>query len=125
MVFIFPFLFLFLYGCISPTMVKAQGPQQKQKRTVLDVRGTHHVTQRALSHIMQEVKKHGVIEATSRSTVQRERHAFVNRDTPFGKVIQNRKLIAKKGGTIKLPFLHPAAILWVCCSASTQNSEPC
>ena len=87
----------------------------KPKRTVLDVRGKHHVSQRALAHICDSLKKHGMIKATSRSTMQRTRNAFAERTTPFGTLIQTRSLKTKRGGCISLPFLHPMAMLWVCC----------
>ena len=87
----------------------------KPKRTNLDLRGKHHVTQRALAHICDNLKKHGMIKATSRSTMQRTRNSFAERSTPFGTVIQTRSLIAKRGGCISLPFLHQAAMLWACC----------
>ena len=87
----------------------------KPKRTILDVRGKHHVTQRALAHICDNIKKHGMVKATSRSSMQRNRHAFAERDTPFGKLIQVRRFKLKRGGCISLPLLHPAAMLWVCC----------
>ena len=87
----------------------------KPKRTILDVRGKHHVTQRALDHICKDIKKHGMVKASSRSTMQRNRNTFGNRSTPFGKLIQTRSLSLKKGGCISPTFLHPAAMLWACC----------
>ena len=50
----------------------------------------------------------------------RNRKARANQDTPFGKLIQEQSLVTKKGGRIKIPFLHPAAMLWVCCQESTE-----
>ena len=47
--------------------------------------------------------------------MHRHRTAFANQSTPCGKLIQERPLILKKGGCISLPFLHPVAMLWVCC----------
>ena len=32
-----------------------------------------------------------------------------------GTLIQTRSLVLKSGGCISPPFLHPAAMLWVCC----------
>ena len=91
------------------------GTKPKRQRTCLDLRGKHHVTQRALEHICKDIKLHGMLDATSRQTQQRNRVAFANRDTPFGKLIQNRSFALKNGGSISLPLLHPAAMLWVCC----------
>ena len=106
-------------GCISPTctssMVKDNGPKPKRQRTVLDMRGEHHVSQRALSHICNDIKLNGMVKGTSPRTLLRNRRALLSRDTPFGKLIQERSLVTKKGGTISIPFLHPAAMLWACC----------
>ena len=106
-------------GCTSPAcnsrMNEDHGPKPKRQRTILDLRGTHHVSQRALAHICGEIKTHGMVQAISRRTMLRTRRDFANRDTPFGKLIQERKLELKRGGCISLPFLHPAAMLWVCC----------
>ena len=85
------------------------------KRSVLDLRGTHHVTQRALSHICKDIRENGMVAATSRATIQRNRTKYANQITPFGKLFQTRSLKLKSGGCISLPFLHPAAMLWVCC----------
>ena len=94
---------------------KPSSTPPKSKRTALDMRGKHHVSQRALSHICKDVKTNGMVKATSPRTMMRNRSALASRDTPFGKRIQERSLVTKKGGTISIPFLHPAAMLWVCC----------
>ena len=85
------------------------------KRTVLDIHGPQHVTQRALAHICKDIKDRGMVNATSRRTMHRHRNGFANQITPFGTLIQARKLKLRNGGCISLPFLHPAAMLWVCC----------
>ena len=85
------------------------------KRSILDCKGKHHVTQRALSHICKDIRENGMVAATSRAAIQRNRTKWANRTTPLGKLIQTRRLTLKSGGCISLPFLHPAAMLWVCC----------
>ena len=96
-------------------MVKAAKPN------VLDLRGKHHVTQRALAHVCNYVKQNGLEDmGTSARTMLRNRNAISKRMTPFGTLIQHRDLITKKGGTIKIPFVHPAAMLWVCCKDSEE-----
>ena len=87
----------------------------KRQRTALGLRGSHHVIGRALATVARNIRLNGLPEATSRSTLHRQRVASVDIDTSFGKLIQERELVSKKGGTIRLPFLHPAAMLWVCC----------
>ena len=95
-------------GCISLLcilyflMVKSNA-----KRTVLNIHGSHHVTQRALAHICKDIKTHGMVAAASRRTMHRERTEFANQSTPFGKLIQELQLKTHKGGCISLPFLHP------------------
>ena len=101
---------LLLCFIVVKDIAKHKGP-----RTVLDLRGQHHVTQRALAHICKDIQQHGMVEATSRRTIQRHRQEFARQITPFGKLIQERQLKLKTGGCISLPFLHPAAMLWVCC----------
>ena len=100
---------------VLSNMPKGKEAKPKRKRTALDMRGKHHVSQRALSHICKDIKLKGMVKATSPRTQGRNRSALANRDTPFGKLIQERSLVTKKGGTIRIPFLHPAAMLWVCC----------
>ena len=64
---------------------------------------------------LNRIKKHGMVRASSRSTMQRNRPAVADRSTPFGKLIQTRSLRLKGGGCISPTFLHPAAMLWACC----------
>ena len=97
-----------------PCMVKDRS-RHNGPRNVLDLRGSHHVTQRALAHIAKDIKERGMVQATSRTTRQRNRKKIANQVTPFGKLVQERSLKLKTGGCISLPFLHPAAMLWVCC----------
>ena len=101
-------------------MPKDNVAKPKRKRTVLDMRGKHYVSQRGLSHICTDIKAKGMVKATSPRTMMRNRSASTNRLTPFGKLIQERSLVPKKGGTIKIPFVHPAAMLWVCCEESNE-----
>ena len=84
-------------------------------RTVLNIHGSHHVTQRALAHICKDIKNKGMVGAASRRTMHRERTAFANQMTPFGKLIQGLQLKTNKGGWISIPFVQPAAMLWPCC----------
>ena len=100
---------------VLSSMAKDNGAKPKRKRTTLDMRGKHYVSQRALSHICTDIKAKGMVKATSPRTMMRNRSASTNRVTPFGKLIQERSLVTKKGGAIKIPFVHPAAMLWVCC----------
>ena len=85
------------------------------KRTTLDLRGKHHINQRALAHVCKDIRAYGLVKAISARTMMRNRGALVSRGTPCGKLIQERSLVTKTGGTIRIPFLHPAAMLWVCC----------
>ena len=78
----------------------------KPKRTILDVRGKHHVSQRALAHICENLKQHGMVKATSRRTMQRNRNAFADRTTPYGKLIQ-----LTEGPQIEKRRLHQPTIL--------------
>ena len=99
---------------------KPSSTTPNRKRTTLDLRGNHHVSQRALHHVCKDIEVNGIIKATSPRTMRRNRNARANQVTPFGKLIQERSLVTKKGGTIKIPFLHPAAMLWVCCQESNE-----
>ena len=105
---------------VLSSMAKDNGAKPKRKRTVLDMRGKHYVSQRGLSHICTDIKTKGMVKATSPRTMMRNRSASTNRLTPFCKLIQERSLVTKKGGAIKIPFVHPAAMLWVCCEESNE-----
>ena len=72
---------------VLSSMPKAKEAKPKHKRTALDMRGKHHVSQKALSHICKNIKLKGMVKATSPRTMSRNRHALTNRDTPFGKLI--------------------------------------
>ena len=93
------------------------------KRQVLHMRGKHYVSQRALAFICKDMKNKGMPKATSRRTIQRNRNDICNRNTPFGTLIQIRSLRLKNGGCISLPFLHPAAMLWVCCEECSEFKD--
>ena len=114
---------------VLSSMPKAKEAKPKHKQTALDMRGKHHVSQRALSHICKDIKLKGMVKATSPRTMMRNRSALANRDTPIGKLIQERSLVTKKGGTIRIPFLHPAAMLWgyvaKIATNSRRSSVPC
>ena len=97
-----------------PCMVKDRS-RHNGPRNVLDLRGSHHVTQRALAEIGKDIKDRGMVAAASRRTMHRHRTKFANHKTPFGNLIQERPLTLQNGGCISLPFLHPAPMLWVCC----------
>ena len=90
------------------------------KRTTLDLRGKRHINQRALAHVCKDIRAYGLVKAISARTMMRNRGARANQDTPFGTLIQEQRLVTKKGRSIKIPFLHPAAMLWVCCKESTE-----
>ena len=91
------------------------GLSGKRQRKALDLREHHYISARALATVAKHIKLNGLPDATSRSSLGRQRHDSVDIDTPFGKIIQLIDCKTKKGGTIKLPFLHPLAILWVAC----------
>ena len=123
------------HGCISPSALikhlqvsqmadaSSSDATAKRQRTCLDLRGGHHVSARALVTVAKQIRLHGLPDAISRTTVHRQRAAFANRDTPFGKLVHERKLDLKKGGCISLPFLHPAAMLWMCCEQCPEIKE--
>ena len=107
-----------VYCLLCLTMVKDSAkrpPAASTTRTILNIKGKHHVTQRALAHICKDIQEHGMVASTSRSTIQRERSKFAKQSTPYGTLIQTRYLKLKTKGWISLPFLNPAAMLWVCC----------
>lgn len=105
---------------VFASMGKKNGAKAVKQRTTLDMRGSHYVSQRALSHVCKDIKLNGMVKATSPRTMLRNRKALANQETPFGTLMQERALVTKKGGTINNPFLHPAAMLWVCCHESNE-----
>ena len=77
--------------------------------------GHHYISARALATVAKHIKLKGFPDATSRSSLGRQRHGAVKIDTHVGRIIQLIDCKTKNFGTIKLPFLHPIAILWVAC----------
>ena len=81
------------------------------------------MSQSALSEILQEIKRKGLPNATSRSSVKRARESeLASWSNSIGDAITylefdylDQKTKTKKTGTVKLPFVHPWWFLQVCC----------
>lgn len=93
---------------------------KRRKTSVLDMRGAHHVTARALADVAKYVRENGLPDATSRSAVYRERKKAMDRITPFGPLVQMRPVPKKGGGTMDIPFQHPLAMLYICIKDSHE-----
>ena len=75
------------------------------------------VSQSALSAILEEIKKNGMPENTSRRSIKRSKDADLDINTPYGPLIvyEDFNLRPKKGEkksiTVQFPFLNPLAYL--------------
>ena len=69
------------------------------------------VSQSGIEQLLQQVAQEGIPTAVSRRTQLRERKRLCATPTPFGPLIQELAV-----GDVALPFLHPAALLWLCCA---------
>ncbi|CAK0853126.1 unnamed protein product [Prorocentrum cordatum] len=93
-------------------------PPHKKPRVIDFGRGAH-VTAQALSQILDQVRREGVPDASSPSTIQRERQRAAFQDTSFGKLLQLHKVPTTKGGTVEMYLAHPLGFL----EAASKFSE--
>ena len=76
-----------------------------------DIGTRKHVSQAALSSLLNEIKNSGPIGACSRQTIKRAREEKVDASTPFGKVVQQLEVDTVQGGAMQIPYAHPWALL--------------
>jgi len=80
-------------------------------------RSVPHVSQSALSAILEDVNRNGVPDLINRNAIHESREAAVDMDTPFGKLHQVLELEPARGTKkIHLSVIHPLGLLWVLCS---------
>ena len=84
-------------------------PAAKRAR-LLDLSAAHHVSQSALSAILNAVREYGVPAATSRQTYRRERRDVATVETIFGPLLQEVR-VPTKDGPMSVWFQHPMAFL--------------
>ena len=84
-------------------------PAAKRAR-LLDVSAGHHVSQSALSAILNAVREYGVPAATSRATYRRERRDVATVETIFGPLLREIR-VPTKDGPMPVWFQHPMAFL--------------
>lgn len=73
------------------------------------------ISQRALEEVLQWAKENPDVLAdtgASRSNLKRQREQAIDIRTQYGPLLQHWKLTGKKGNTIAVDYLHPAAMLW-------------
>ena len=72
-----------------------------------------HVSQSALSAMLQEAKTNGIPELTSRQDIAAARDELAKcTKTPFGPIHQTVDANTRAGGVKKLALAHPIALLW-------------
>ena len=80
-------------------------------------RSVPHVSQVALSAILEDVNRNGVPDLTNRNAIRMSRDATMDVDTPFGKLHQVLELEPAAGvRKVHLSVVHPLGLLWVLCT---------
>ena len=74
-------------------------------------RALPHVSASALSAVLAEVDRSGVPESHSRSDLQRATALVLNDITPYGPLLCHLELKTKRGMSLRMPALNPAALL--------------
>ena len=89
-------------------------PTPEAKRPKLTAFGrSAHVTARALSALFNDIRMHGVPDATSRVSIMRARRREVFAETPHGPLLRFVDAVPVKNSPIKVPLQVPAAALYL------------
>ena len=70
-----------------------------------------HVTARGLSALFNDIRMHGVPDATSRFTIMQARRREVFAETPHGPLLRFVDAVPVNNNPIKVPLQVPAAAL--------------
>ena len=89
-----------------------------KKPKIHNIAAGKHVSLRAKSAIIKQIRDEGLPDAISESTQARERAAVANPHTEYGPVLVERDLEMTNGGTMSVAFQHPVAML----SATLERS---
>eukprot|EP00959_Pyramimonas_sp_CCMP1952_P474958 9503939-Pyramimonas_sp.AAC.2 len=94
-------------------------PDTKKIR-ITDYGQEAHVSASALSHLLEQVRRYGLPEHSSRATLQRARHKEAQRSTSFGPLLVKQTFPSSCGGSVDLWFQHPLGWLEVACRESVS-----
>lgn len=97
-------------------MVKRGAPETAvEKRNRLNTLGKEpHATARAVSKLCDTIRKEGLPEATSRSTLYRARKGLSNTKTPYGVLVETVPAPTKKEPNLKIGIQNPLAMMCYC-----------
>ena len=97
--------------CVSPTF-SMTSPIPGAKRLKLTAFGrSAHVTARGLSALFNDIRTHGVPDATSRFSIMQARRREVFAQTPHGPLLRFVVAVHVNNNPIKVPLQVPAATL--------------
>ena len=100
----------------SSKAVDALSPAEKRARLLTLTHGSY-VSHSGLEHVVREVQRQGVPEASSRRTQTRYRAAEARRRTPYGTLVENMDIPTveddDRQSTATIAYLNPFAMLHV------------
>ena len=90
-------------------------PLKRKSSSSIEYGRTSHLTARALAGVFSDIRRLGLPNATSRSSVARDRQRLALSQTPHGSGIQSTNAVGVHGNEVSIPFQHPVAFLWAAC----------
>jgi hypothetical protein len=88
----------------------------EKRRKLLDLeamrRRLPHVSQRALSATLKDVKQHGLPELDDTKHIHEARELLMNEKTPYGPISVTREVTTADGGVARFRMANPLALLY-------------
>ena len=85
--------------------------KKMKKIRITDFAKKSHVTAKGLASVLREVRDTGLPEATSASTIRRERQARVRHVTDYGPIVTECPAVLEDGSPVNVPIQAPIAML--------------
>ena len=89
----------------------------EKRRKLLDLeamrRRLPHVSQRALSATLKDVKQHGLPELDDTKHIREARELLMNEKTPYGPISVTREVTTTEGGVARFRMANPLALLYL------------
>jgi hypothetical protein len=83
-----------------------------------------YVSQSALAQVLSDVRRDGIPEASSRSSIKRAREASIRVSTPFGPLLRSFEVhLAGSPQPHSISYVHPIALLHHLCERSNDFAE--
>ena len=101
----------------------AAAAADKRRRVEEIKRAVPYVSASALEAILQNVRDEGLPERFDRKLQRELRNEVIDGDTMYGKPLCTVELAAVGGGTKRVSFIHPFAMMSMACKQSKPFAE--